>query len=132
MVLALASATTLAYVGGCGGKSKEDLRQAGFDRNPVGVPAEAKMVQYQQGKAGGVLDPNTWFSADNATFKPASAGEAWVVDEQNAKVVFHTKLKAGDELVIVPKENAIRLNGAFVYSRRLPDEHGFLIYYLPQ
>ena len=60
---------------------------------------------------------------------PREPGGIWVVDEQNATVAFHGRMKAGDRLVVAPKSNDILLNKATVYHRRLPSDHGFLIYF---
>ena len=121
--LALASA-------GC--KSNSRLQEEGFgDRNPIGVPPEAKVVQHREAKDGGLFSPDSWFGADDLTFKPDHGGRVWVVDEQNGKVVYRTAIRPGDELRVAPKENVIQLNKAYVYGRRLPDEHGFVIYFAP-
>lgn len=125
VVGALAVAST-----GC--KSNSRLDAEGFgDRNPVGVPPEAKVVRHREAKDGGLFSPDSWFGADDLTFKPDHGGRVWVVDEQNGKVVYRTTMRPGDELRVAPKENVIQLNKAYVYGRRLPDEHGFVIYFAP-
>jgi len=124
---ALAVAPALA---GC--KSSNRLQEEGFgDHNPIGVPPEAKVVTHREAKDSGLLSPDSWFGADDLTFKPEHAGRAWVVDEQNARIVYQTRMRPGDELRLVPKDNAIQLNKAYVYTRPLPSEHGFVIYYAP-
>ena len=126
-LMALSGALALA---GC--KSSSRLDAEGFaERNPVGVPPEAKVVQHREAKDGGLFSPDTWIGADDLTFKPEHGGRAWVVDELNAKVVYHTGMRPGDKLRLVPKDNAIQLNKAYVYTRPLPSEHGFVIYFAP-
>lgn len=100
-----------------------------MDRNPPGVPVDAKLVRHTGPEGGGMLNPDRWFAPDNVTFKPAHAGRVWVVDETNAAVVYSGKLRTGDQLLVQPKDNAIYLNKGSVYHRKLPDEHGFLIYF---
>ena len=100
-----------------------------MERNPPGVPPEAKLVRHSERAGGGPLSPDAWFSSDEITFRPQHTGRVWVVDEQNASVVFRGRMKGGDRLVVAPKSNDILLNKATVYHRRLPDEHGFLIYF---
>lgn len=115
---------------GC--KSNNRLQEEGFgERNPVGVPPEATVVSHQAGKDPGLFNPDSWFGADDLTFKPEHGGRVWVVDEQNAAVVYKAAMRPGDELRVAPKENVIQLNKAYVYGRRLPDEHGFVIYFAP-
>lgn len=124
-------ATLVVLCGGCkSDSSAERLKDEGFmERNPVGVPPEAKLVRHSAGHGGSPLSPDSWFASDNITFRPTHAGRVWVVDEQNATVAFRGKMKGGDRLVVAPKTNDILLNQATVYHRRLPDEHGFLIYF---
>src|SRR4051794_2842192 len=120
----------LFLLGGCKSDSTDRLKDEGFtERNPVGVPEEAKLVRQSAGHSGSVLSPDSWFAPDNITFRPTHAGRVWVVDEQNATIAFRGKMKAGDRLVVAPKSNDILLNQATVYHRRLPSEHGFLIYF---
>jgi hypothetical protein len=116
---------------GCKSDSSPDrLKEEGYmERNPVGVPPEAKLVRHSAGHSGSPLSPDSWFAPDNITFRPTHAGRVWVVDEQNATIAFRGKMKAGDRLVVAPKANDILLNQATVYHRRLPSEHGFLIYF---
>ena len=115
---------------GCKSDSPERLKEEGYmERNPVGVPEEAKLVRHSAGHSGSPLSPDSWFAPDNITFRPTSAGRVWVVDEQNATIAFRGKMKSGDRLVVAPKANDILLNQATVYHRRLPSEHGFLIYF---
>jgi len=133
LALALSLAGTLVVASALAGcKSSNRLQDEGFgDRNPVGVPPEAKVVQHREAKDGGLFSPDTWFGADDLTFTPDHGGRAWVVDEQNGKLVYQTRLRPGDELRLVPKDSAIQLNRAYVYTRPLPNEHGFVIYFAP-
>jgi len=129
LVIALGAA--VLALGGCKSDSSADrLKEEGFtERNPVGVPPEAKVVRQSAGQSGSPLSPDSWFAPDNITFRPSSPGQVWVVDEQNATIAFRGKMNAGDRLVVAPKSNDILLNRATVYHRRLPSEHGFLIYF---
>ena len=129
LVVAFFAAALVA--GGCkSDSSAERLKDEGFtERNPVGVPPEAKLVRQSAGQSGSPLSPDSWFAPDNVTFRPTHPGQVWVVDEQNATVAFRGRMKAGDRLVVAPKSNDILLNRATVYHRRLPSEHGFLIYF---
>ena len=135
LAIALATATAVVFVvagtvGGCKSGSADQLKEEGYlERNPIGVPPEAKLVRHSAGQSGSPLSPDSWFAPDNITFRPASPGGIWVVDEQNATVAFHGRMKAGDRLVVAPKSNDILLNKATVYHRRLPSDHGFLIYF---
>lgn len=130
LVVALAAAAALV-AGGCKSQSSaEQLKDEGFmERNPVGVPPEAQLVRQSAGHSGSPLSPDSWFAPDNITFRPTHPGQVWVVDEQNATVVFRGRMNAGDRLVVAPKSDDILLNRATVYHRRLPSEHGFLIYF---
>ena len=131
---ACCAAAGLAALGGCGHSHKDELAEEGFtERNPIGVPAEAKLVRHSRGQGGGMqlLNPDTWFAPDDTTFRPAHDGRVWVVDELNAAVVWRGRMRSGDELVVSPRENVILLNKGSVYQRKLRDEHGFLIYFVP-
>lgn len=129
LLLALGLATTLAA--GCRSSGGQDLKAEGFDQNPVGVPPEAKLVRHQRGERG-ILDPNSWFSADNTTFKPKNGGRVWVVNQQNGTTVYSGRLQPGDEMVVSPRTNDVLVNRGKVNSRRLPEDTGFLIYYAPE
>ena len=98
---------------GCKSESADQLKEEGYmERNPIGVPPEAKLVRHSAGHSGSPLSPDSWFAPDNITFRPASPGGIWVVDEQNATVAFHGRMKSGDRLVVAPK------------SERHPPEQG--------
>ena len=129
-LIALVTVLGGAYGAGCKSSSSDQLKDEGYmERNPIGVPPEAKLVRHSSGQGGISLSPDAWFAPDNVTFRPTNPGQVWVVDEQNATIAFRGRMKAGDRLVVAPKSNEILLNQATVYHRRLPSDHGFLIYF---
>jgi len=144
--------TTFAVLVTVAGGCRQELPETDWaNARPVNVPAEAVYVgKYTpQGGLGvasagaGTLDVEDGsreaFQAGGRVvrFVPSAGGRVWVVSGQNGLVMLSEQLKKDDRLLVDPRGNRLRINGAEVYARRVGGgggsdaEQAYVFYFLP-
>jgi hypothetical protein len=146
----LRSITTFAALVALAAGCRPDLPETDWAaQRPVNVPGQATYVgKYSAERslvpatgAVGALEVEDGsreaFEAGGRVvrFVPNVAGRVWVVSGQNGLVMLSEQLKKNDRLLVDPRGNRLRINGAEVYARRVGtagnEDNPYVFYFLP-
>lgn len=126
--------TTLGVLAALASGCHQDVPETDWANDrPVNVPGEAVYVGKYTPRGGldapavqiGKLEVEDGsreaFRAGGRVvrFVPNVAGRVWVVSGQNGLVALSETLRKDDRLLVDPKDNRLRINGAEVYARRV-------------
>ena len=104
LALLLGSAATLATSAGCASKGRS------------AIPSDADRLGSGRGEV---------------TATATRDGEAWILDQNDNRVIWSGNVRRDDRIEIDPGENRVRVGGRTVSERALDRDHEYVIYTRP-
>jgi hypothetical protein len=92
---------------------------------PTGVPESAVFMGFSE-PVGRLCELDL---ANSAYFEPKRGGTMYVVNTRNGLKIWSGHMGPKDELIFDAFDNSIRINGTYVFTRRIEDRSAFAFYF---